>query len=904
MTLRLTPAEYALACSLFERAQRSSPQDISILLAETSPAVREEVLALLAAAPEADFLQTPALRDDLVTRVLHDAKRGTDESLTGSTLGRFSIHNLLGTGGMGSVYEATDTATSERVALKVLRSHALSEHGAARLRREARTLSRLRHPAIARVIDAGGADAYSNRAYFAMELLRGAKPVTTWAQGRSIDETLRLFMQICDAVHHGHQRGIIHRDIKPDNILVLPDGSPKLIDFGVASVSDLDMTRVTVSTGLGTLVGTFAYMSPEQCEADASAIDTRCDIYALGVVLYECLAGRRPHTLENRTLAQVMHAIRHGEVTPLADVRPDCGGDIATIVHKTMSPIPEQRYASALDMGRDITRFLSQQPIEARPAGAAYRLRLLWKRERAAMIAGAAAVLFLVAGAAASVTFGVAAKEGEARANVALVQETDARKRAERTSEFLRGAIGSVNPYQPREMPAELLASQADPWAEWMTNPWSFSGAEGRKATVESLLLAAHGKLADEFADDPISHANLAETLGVSLYRLDRFAEAQTALETCVALRLQHLPPRDPATIRARLRLAAVFDTADPARAPEHYNLAYAECVAAFGDTDPRTLRVERMRAGNIHLTSGDAATDLYAKVPEPATDDPVSPDQLVHLAYAADVDLARNPDRSARVAREVLRRVTRGDSDSDRFARMQSRRYALQVALTTGTPTKDVQTHVDGLADDAATLFGTYSPEAINALSQIMYSAMQLGEPAQAAVFFSHAARAQYRLRGHPHWETSNAVRRAADAMALLDAATQTATTDDDAKAATEVTLVLEELPQGLSTARVLAECVLARADLQQGRVESARTRMSALLTRMQAPQAPALYPQARTRAWTINAETLLAAGEVQAAHDALAQALATESTFGDPAEAARWIAPARKLLESLDAR
>lgn len=904
MTVPLTPDEYAVASDLYARLLNASASERDALLAEASPSVREEVCELLAAAPTAGFLDEPAVRNDMVASVLDAASEDHIDMHTGAAVGRFVVQSLLGRGGMGSVYAATDTATGERVALKVLRAHALSPHSVARLRREARTLARLRHPAIARVIDAGGGDITSQRAYFAMELLENARPVTTWAHDKPIADVLALFVKVCDAVHHGHQRGIIHRDIKPDNILVLPDGSPKLIDFGVAAVSDADMTRVTVSTGLGTLVGTFAYMSPEQCEGDASAIDTRSDVYALGIVLYECLAQRKPHAFEQRTLAQVMHAIKQGDVTPLEQIRRDCAGDLATIVHKAMSPIAEHRYATALDMGRDISRYLAQQPIEARPAGAAYRLRLLWRRERTAMIAGAAAVLFLVAGAAASVTFGLAAKEGESRANAALVQETDARKRAERTSEFLRGAIGSVNPYQPRETPAALLASSADPWAEWMVNPWAFSGDQGRKATVESLLLAANSKLADEFADDPIAHANLAETLGVSLYRLDQYAQAQAAMETCVALREQHLPPRDPATIRARLRLAAVFDTNDAVRAPEHYNRAYADCVAAFGPTDPRTLRAQRMRANNILLTGGDAAADLYAAVPEPATDAALAPERLVHLAYAADVDLARNPQRSQRVATNVLARIARGDADPDIFARMQCRRYALQAALQTGTPLADVRDHVTALANDAAALFGAYSPEAINAQSFVWILAGAQGDAPAAAVFFAHAARAQLRLRGHPHWETSNAVRRAADAMRAVDFASETATSDAAIKAANEVSLVLEELPQGMSTARVLAECVLARADLQAGRVETARSRMQSLLARMQAPQAPALYPQAHTRAWTVQGQILLAAGETAAAQAALTRAVETQATFPSPADAEVWTAPARRLLETLEAR
>jgi ATP/maltotriose-dependent transcriptional regulator MalT len=234
----------------------------------------------------------------------------------------------------------------------------------------------------------------------------------------------------------------------------------------------------------------------------------------------------------------------------------------------------------------------------------------------------------------------------------------------------------------------------------------------------------------------------------------------------------------------------------------------------------------------------------------------------------------------------------------------MQSRRYALQVALVTGTPFADIRDHADALANDTAALFGAYSPEAINAQSQLLYSATRMGEAPRAAVFFAHAARAQLRLRGHPHWETSNAVRRAADAMALVDASSEATTNDEALKTATEVALVLEELPQGMSTPRVLAECVLARADLQQGRIDSARSRMQALLTRMQAPQAPALYPQALTRALTVHGQILVAGGDLAAAREALTQAIATESTFTDAAEAARWTATARNALKSLDAR
>jgi len=217
-------------------------------------------------------------------------------------IGRYKVRRTIGSGGMGTVYEAIQESPRRKVAIKVMRSGVTSRSAMRRFEYESQILGRLSHPCIAQVYEAGTYDDGTGGVpYFAMEYIIGAKTLLEYAKQKDlkVHERLVLFEQICDAVHHGHLKGIIHRDLKPDNILIDSSGNPKIIDFGVARSTDSDMVVTTLQTNVGQLIGTVQYMSPEQCEADPDLIDARSDVYSLGVVLYELLTGQPPYDLSS-----------------------------------------------------------------------------------------------------------------------------------------------------------------------------------------------------------------------------------------------------------------------------------------------------------------------------------------------------------------------------------------------------------------------------------------------------------------------------------------------------------------------------------------------------------------------------------------------------------------------------
>jgi WD40 repeat protein len=314
-------------------------------------------------------------------------------------VGNYVIREQLGEGGMGIVYVAEQESPRRTVALKVMRPSLLSTRAMRRFEHEAEVLGRLQHPNIAQVYEAGTFDAGSGpQPFFAMELIRG-KPITVDAVRRKSDLRVRLELmsKVCDAVHYAHQRGVVHRDLKPANILVDGDGEPKVVDFGVARVADAEVL-LSLDTSPGNLVGTLQYMAPEQAAGDGGDVDTRADVYALGVILYEMLAGRPPYDLQGRALTEAVRVIREQEPTPLARVDRRFRGDVATIVAKAVAKEPARRYAGASHLASDLRRYLDHQPIAARTPGAAYTLRKFARRHRTLVTAAAAILMCLVAG--------------------------------------------------------------------------------------------------------------------------------------------------------------------------------------------------------------------------------------------------------------------------------------------------------------------------------------------------------------------------------------------------------------------------------------------------------------------------------------------------------------------------
>jgi serine/threonine protein kinase len=289
-----------------------------------------------------------------------------------SRIGSYVIKRVIASGGMGTVFEALQENPRRPVAVKVIKEPLASEGAIGRLEYEAQILARLRHPGIAQIYEAGSfEDRGSVVPFFAMEYIPNAHNITAYARDKQLDhrQRLELFLQVCEAVHHGHQRGIVHRDLKPSNILVDSSGRVRIIDFGVARATDSDTKRAGAHTEYGSLVGSVQYMSPEQFDADPHDIDTRSDVYALGVVLYELLAGSLPYQTNSKRVFDIAHEVRHGDRIPLGSRVPSLRGDMEAIVHKALEKERQNRYQSAHGLALDIQRHLAGDAVAAQPPG-------------------------------------------------------------------------------------------------------------------------------------------------------------------------------------------------------------------------------------------------------------------------------------------------------------------------------------------------------------------------------------------------------------------------------------------------------------------------------------------------------------------------------------------------------
>lgn len=303
-----------------------------------------------------------------------------------ASIGSYLVRRRLGEGGMGIVYEAQQQATHRLVAIKVVRGGSMVDDYRLRLfQREAQTLGRLRHPSIAAVYEGGRTE--DGEHFFAMELVNGI-PLTQYVREKDIPraQRLRLFQQICHAIQYAHQRGVIHRDLKPSNILVDDDGRVKILDFGLARITDPDATLTTATYEVGRIMGTLPYMSPEEVRGDMSSIDVRSDLYSLGVILYELLTNELPYTVRRSALPEAIRIICEVEPRWASSIDRTLRGDLDNILARTLEKDPARRYQSAAALADDIERFLTDQPVLARRGSAFYVLKKLLARHRLATL--------------------------------------------------------------------------------------------------------------------------------------------------------------------------------------------------------------------------------------------------------------------------------------------------------------------------------------------------------------------------------------------------------------------------------------------------------------------------------------------------------------------------------------
>ncbi len=358
---------------------------------------------------EPNFLQSPAAAVRATLPLAPELRLPT-------FIGRYRILRRHGEGGMGTVYEAEQDNPRRTVALKVIRAGPASAELLSRFRHEAEILARLQHPGIAQVYEAGIDD--DGRPFFAMEFISGM-PLDDYARGRGLSPQARLELlaKVCDAVQHAHEKGVIHRDLKPGNILVDASGQPKVLDFGVAHVTAADLLTTAGRTQAGQLLGTLSYMSPEQVAADPAGLDGRSDVYTLGVILFELLAQRLPYQLDRLPAHEVARVIEHQEPSRLGSIDAHYRGDVEIIVAKAIEKDKARRYATASALASDIRRYLRGEAILARPASALYQLRK-FARRHSAVVAGVSGIFAaLILGTVVSVRFAIRAAESARVAN-------------------------------------------------------------------------------------------------------------------------------------------------------------------------------------------------------------------------------------------------------------------------------------------------------------------------------------------------------------------------------------------------------------------------------------------------------------------------------------------------------
>ncbi len=540
------PERWGKLQALFRELVDAAPGDRAARLAQ----VAQQDAALAQEARELLTADSDALQSETLTRRLSGAVQQLAGELEGERgqpawIGDYRIRSVLGSGGMGVVYLAEQESPRRTVALKVIRAFG-GANAVRRFQREAELHGRLQHPGIALVHEAGMAaerDAAGKpfgpaRPFFAMEFVDG-EAVNAFVQTHALGVEARvdLMARICDAIEHAHSRGVIHRDLKSANVLVDRAGNPKVLDFGIARAVDRDHAG-TLQTAVGEVVGTLPYMSPEQVSGDPLSVGVASDIYALGVVLFEALTGRRPLDLAGRTLPEAVRIVTDDEPTRLGAIDRALRGDLETIVGRCLEKDPRRRYASAGALAQDLRHHLAHRPIDARPASTYYQVAKFARRHRPLVIGVATAFVALTAATAVSVTMAYRAEQArgdlEQQLRVARIEAA----RSTQSFDFLRNLLTAADPAR----------------------------SAGKEMTVHQLVLdAAEGLRKSDSTDNQVT-GMLARLVGFTLYRLGDLDAAERTLKRSVEL-LRHPDPNavgaDDTLVQAMVELGDLLRARD-----------------------------------------------------------------------------------------------------------------------------------------------------------------------------------------------------------------------------------------------------------------------------------------------------------------------------------------------------
>ena len=698
-------------------------------------------------------------------------------------VGQYDIVEEIGRGGMGVVLRAMQQTPRREVALKLINPDFLGARSAGRLEQEAELLGRLRHPGIAQIFEAGHAEVADDtetqpdRPFIAMELVDGL-PLGSYTQAArpSIRQRVEILVKLCDAMQHAHQRGVVHLDLKPANILVDDSGAPRVLDFGVAKAVEPGIESRLAEKG--SVVGTLVYMPPEQLTGHFHDLDTRADIFALGAVGYELLTGQMPRRVSESRLAEStvrgddQRAVRNAMLsalvapTPAAhNIDPAVDAELSAVLSRAMAPDREERYASIAQFGADLRRWLAYEPVEARRGGFTRRAKLFARRHRPVVIAGsvavstaASAVALLIYGTINAHTLAEREREATRAAELATADAEAEALRAGRMSEFLQNTIFGVDP-------EEL----------------------GPDASFFDALEYASNRIHRDLADAPLVEAEVRYSLGFVYRRHSMFGPARRNIQAALRTWRERLGSDHPKAISAAEEiayLALLVDGQAEQAATDFREILRLQAAAGRADSAEagwQHLKLGRALLSWDRLSQADMAFETSGDLLAKHYGEAFRARAMTWQALAALA--ADDRSRAEELAREALERVAGASEQGYAEGHV---RLVLARTLVEAGKFEEARNQLDSgimilsarLPEDHIDIADAYEVAARHALA--------IGDRRAAAAHAGtcHSIRSSRLGPDHPdlviakalHIMTSIAAERPADALHQLDEAFQTA--------------------------------------------------------------------------------------------------------------------------------
>lgn len=753
-------------------------------------------------APPGTLARTHSI-DPMQAETAATSRANTDAALP-EQLGEFRILGLLGRGGMGAVYLAEQQNPQREVALKVLRGAHDDPDALRRFQLEGEALAMLDHPNIAHVF-ATGIDTRHGATipFLAMELVRG-RHLLADADARGLDANARVrqMLAVCHGVQHAHQRGVIHRDLKPANILVDGEGRPKIMDFGIARIVSEGGDAATRLTEAGQVVGTIPYMSPEQLRGESRKIDVRTDVFALGVILYELLSGKRPRNLDATSLFSAIKSAERNPMVPLAKIEPKFGGDLDTIVMKALAESPSQRYASVADLAADLERYLDHRPIEARAPSALYIAGKFARRHRALVAAASIAFAALIAATAFSL--------------YSAQKEREARELAERNAAIAQSVNDFMDSMFSAALPQEAL---------------------GREISVREIVDQAARQLASDPPKDRDVDARITHSLAQVYQVLGRYDDAQAMLDAG----LQRIASKGGAEPELSLELQML--DADLAGRKGDFSRYEAKARAAvdaakrdFGTRHPLYFKaLNELAAAVAQQSRSDEASAIYEEIlaaPVALLD---GKDDL-HSEVLSDYGTVKRNAGDYKAAERIFNEAL------DRLMKEHGERHpSTLVAIQNIATLKQLLGDIDGAEamyrralEGRVAILGASHPETLTTRQNLANVMVIQGRQAEALPLLHELLALQRQIRGPGHPNSSIAAATLAWAYEDLGQL-------DKAEALYRETLALErehdaDFPETYSTQQNFAMLLMNR-----GKLVEAAENFAAVIARA----APKLGPQ-----------------------------------------------------------